>query len=294
MVHLIGTTEFMFGKHLANHGIYPNDSYVTKPQNLDEILAMLEEPRPVLDPAESYDAQYQEFLRVAMEVANKSDVMKIILPLIAGESNIRTSGCHTFNNMKDLTDGSIVKLKPDTYDGADPDKIDAEILEKLRSFLQPLEEKESPVVPSFVAQFKSPRSEAFVAEQQARYAGALGARAIHELRSFAVADPGTVYDNNAYTITATYQARLLSIFVHRPIRPPAPGGSVGYRMTLAKEFAIYSSPDSFQKGVTAFRNAREWATKKRNEFIAAANARKQTIALPPAPGLPVPPSPIVS
>lgn len=285
----MGTGDAMFGKHLAIHGIYPNDGYVTKPQNFDEILAMLGQPRPALDPAESYDAQFQEFLEVAMEVADKSDTMKKILPLIAGQSNSQTSGGHAFNNMKNLTDGSIVKLKPDIYDGADPDKIDAEILKQLRSFLQPLEEKKSPVVPNFFAQFRSPKLEAFVGEHQVRYAGALGARAIHHLRSFAVADPETVYDNNAYTITATYQARMLTIFVHRPVKPLAPGGPLRYRMTFVTEFAIYSSLDSFQKGVIAFRNAREWATTKRDEFIAAANARKQTIDIPPAPGLSVSP-----
>ena len=39
-------------------------------------------------------------------------------------------------------------------------------------------------------------------KRQALYDGALGARGIHELRSYV--DPETAYDNNAYTITSTY------------------------------------------------------------------------------------------
>lgn len=292
----MGTTDAMFGQHLAKHGVHPEDSNITKPQNWEEILGMMEQPRPVLIPSESDDAQFQAFRQVANEAESKRDVMKMILPLIAGQSEIQihTSGGHSFQNLEDLTDGTIVKLKPDLYDGADSDKIDAEILKQLTSFLQPLEDKKTPVVPSFFAQMKSPKLESFVGEQQARYAGALGARAIHKLRSFAVTDPEIIFDNNAYTITATYQTRVLSLYVHRPIKPPVPSGSVEYRMSIVGEFAMFHNPDSFRQAVTAFRNAREWAAKKSNEFIAAANATKQTIAIPSVPDLPATSSCILS
>lgn len=42
-----------------------------------------------------------------------------------------------------------------------------------------------------------------------------------------------------------------------------------YQMTLIWIFALNRSPDSFRQGVNAFRNAREWAMEKRDEFIAA-------------------------
>lgn len=222
--------------------------------------------------------------------------MKIILLLIAGQSEIQihTSEGHSFQNLEDLTDGTIVKLKPDIYDRADSEKIDTEILKELSSFLQPLEDKKTPVVPSFYAQMKSPKLESFVVEQQVRYSGALGARAIYMLRSFAVTDLEVIFDNNACTVMATYQTRVLSLYVHRLIKSPVPGGSVEYRMTIVGEFAMFYNPASFRQAVTAFRNAREWAAKKRNEFIAAANARKPTIAIPSVPDLPAPSSCILS
>lgn len=74
----------------------------------------------------------------------------------------------------------------------------------------------------------------------------------------------------------------------------APGGSEEYHMTLVEGFDISGSPNSFRRGVAAFRNAREWVMKKRNEFIAAANARMQNMAPTAASDLPTSSSCIVS
>lgn len=40
--------------------------------------------------------------------------------------------------------------------------------------------------------------------------GAIGARAIHHLRSSYGEDLGTLYDNNSYTITAIYSDEILT------------------------------------------------------------------------------------
>ena len=127
---------------------------------------------------------------------------------------------------------------------------------------------------------KGPKTESFVGEQQAQYAGGISARAIHMLRSFAVEDPEMIQDNNAYTTTAVYQAwdGNLRLYAHGPIKPPVPGGSMEYRMTLIGSFAMNLSLDNFRRGVTAFRNARGWAMRKRNECIAAANSKTQRTA----------------
>ena len=46
-------------------------------------------------------------------------------------------------------------------------------------------------------------------------------------------------------------------------------------MTLIQMIPIAAA---FQRGVTVFRNAREWAMGKRDEFVDAANTRRQTTA----------------
>lgn len=57
----------------------------------------------------------------------------------------------SFQNLDDLTQGNIVKVQPDIYDGADSDELDKEIYSELRSFVKPLVAgKKSPVmVPNF-------------------------------------------------------------------------------------------------------------------------------------------------
>ena len=276
----IGTDDPSFGQHLEDNGVYRNDAHATKPQNWNELLSMVEQARPVLTPSKSYDEQYRELWEISEEVETKRDVTNKIFPLIADISKFRSSGGHAFQNLEDLTDGSIVKLKPDIYDGADAHNLDPEVLTELRSFLNPLAGKKSPIVPNFLGVFKGPDSKARESEHLARYAGAMGARAMHKLRSFAIEDPEMIYDNNAYTITAEYhvQTKTLYLHAHRPIKPLTSSGSMGYRMTLIGGFVIGSSPDDFRRGVTAFRNAREWAMRKRDECIAAANSKVQRMA----------------
>lgn len=87
-----------------------------------------------------------------------------------------------------------------------------------------------------------------------------------------------VYNNNAYTLTAIYHDRILRLYAHRPIKPSISGDSTEYRITLIDMFGIGGSANTFLRGVTAFRNARECIGKRRDEFVAAANARMQNTA----------------
>lgn len=104
------------------------------------------------------------------------------------------------------------------------------------------------------------------------YNGALGARGIHELRSYI--NPETAYDNNAYTITSTYHpSGLLTIYTTHPVPSESPTNSIEYRMTQLNSFALTGNPDSFRHGAGALRNARDWAKAKREELIAAANRK---------------------
>lgn len=247
MIEQFGSSDPNFGQHLEDHRVYPNNGFITKSANWSEISGMMEQSRPVPILSESYDTQYGVLNQVTIKVQTKKDVIREIFPLIAGSSKFYSSRNHTFGNLANLTDNNIVKLQPDIYDGADASNLDPQILKELHSFLQPRVEKKCPIVPNFFGMFKGPKTETFVSEQQAQYAGAIGARAIHMLRSFAVEDPEMIYNNNAYTITAVYQARdrNLRLYAHRPIKPPVPGGSMEYRMTLIGSFAMNLSLDNF-------------------------------------------------
>lgn len=290
MDYPIGTANTMLGQHLHDNGIHSVVGRNPKPRNWDEIKDMVQQPRPI--PA-SYQAQFEAFLDVISEVSRGRDVVRRIYPLIAGDNDICSAkGCR-FSNLEKLTDGSIAKVSPDYYDGANPSNVDQEILAELCTFVKPLAKKDTPVYPNFFVELKGRKYEFAKAEQRARYSGAIGSRAIHRLRSFAIAEPGIVFDGSAYTITAIYHLEALRLYAHHPVKPSVPGGPITYQMTLIGHFAMNGDLDSFRKGVTAFRNSREWAQNRRNELIAAATTRKQyrdmtPIPDPPSPRLPVP------
>ncbi len=110
-------------------------------------------------------------------------------------------------------------------------------------------------------------------KRQALYDGALGARGIHELRSYV--DPETAYDNNAYTITSTYHGgtgalKLYSTHLTPSMSPDIP---IEYRMTQLNGWDMTGNPDTFRQGASALRNARDWAKEKREELMIAANGK---------------------
>lgn len=271
----IGTLDDNFGQHLTDYEIHAEDSYLTKPNNWKELRSMVARPRQIV-PSESYDAQYKAFCQAKRENVDNRDVRKNITPLIRGSSPFYSDGGHSFQNVSDITNGSIVKVKPDFYDGVHYSLLEKKVYTELRPFVRPLVAKTTPVVPNFFGVFRGRKPAASEVELIARYSGAIGARGIHKLRSFGVEDLATVYDNKAYTISATYYEGLLTLYAHRLIAPSVPGGRDRYRMTRIRRFDLEDNPGAFRKGVEALQNAREWAKEKREKLVAAANARAQT------------------
>jgi hypothetical protein len=68
----------------------------------------------------------------------------------------------------------------------------------------------APAVPNFFLAAKPPSGNVDVAKRQATLNGALGARAMYKLQSYAAGKP--VYDGNAYTITSTYHDGTLKMY----------------------------------------------------------------------------------
>lgn len=140
MDYPIGTANTMLGQHLHDNGIHSVVGRNPKPRNWDEIKDMVQQPRPM--PA-SYQAQFEAFLDIISEVSCGRDVVRRIYPLIAGDNDICSAkGCR-FSNLEKLTDGSIAKVSPDYYDGANPSNVDQEILAGLSTFVKPLAKNES-------------------------------------------------------------------------------------------------------------------------------------------------------
>jgi hypothetical protein len=179
----------------------------------------------------------------------------------------------TFANLVPLTDGTIVNAQPDFYYGARPDQLDPHIQKELKSYIVPSVNDRAPMLPNNFLEVKGPDGSAAVAKRQACYDGVLGARAMYELQSYGLPEP--VYDNNAYTLASTYHGGTgtLQIYTTHPTQPAKPGGRPEYHMNQAEAFAMTRNVEIFRQGATAYRNARNWAKEKRDEFIETANGR---------------------
>ncbi|KAL9125422.1 MAG: hypothetical protein Q9217_005379, partial [Psora testacea] len=147
------------------------------------------------------------------------------------------------------------------------------IREELGPYIVPSTNTAAPYLPNFFTKGKGPNGNTIVYKRQALYDGALGARGIHELRSYV--DPETAYDNNAYTITSTYHGGSgdLTIYKTHPTLSNDAQNLTEYRMTQLNGWKMTGNPEAFRQGASALRNARNWAKEKREELMIAANGK---------------------
>ncbi len=230
-------------------------------------------PRASLSPSRFTREAFLDFRAKNQEALTENTIMSQAFPIIAGTADIPSQENLLFGNLKHLTDGSITKAKPDCYDGSHPADLNKQIREELGPYIVPSTNTAAPCLPNFFTEGKGPNGNTAVCKRQALYDGALGARGIHELRSYV--DPGTAYDNNAYTITSTYHggSGTLTMYTTHPAPSKDPKTSAEYRMTQLNSFAVTGNPDYFRQGASALRNARDWAKEKREELMIAANGK---------------------
>jgi hypothetical protein len=203
----------------------------------------------------------------------KTTVIGTTFPIITGSANIPHAEDLRFGNLKDLTDGSLAKARPDFYDGSRPAELNKRVREELEEYIVLSTNKNTPCLPNFFVEGKGPTGSTPVAKRQVLYDGVLGARGIHQLRSYV--DPETVFNNNAYTITSTYHGATgdLILYTIHPLLPNNPTNMIEYRMTQLRGWKITDVPETFRQGAAALRNARDWAKEKRKALISIANNR---------------------
>ena len=266
-----------FEQHLIDHGVYP-EGYggvrnVQEPYNWEEINARLALPRASLSPSRFTRDAFLDFKAKNQESLTENTIMSKAFPIIAGTADIPSQENLLFGNLKHLTDGSITKAKPDFYDGSRPADLNKQIREELGPYIVPSTNSAAPCLANFFTEGKGPNGNTAVCKRQALYDGALGARGIHELRSYV--DPETAYDNNAYTITSTYHGGSgdLTIYSTHPAPSNNPQNPIEYRMTQLRGWKMTDIPETFRQGASALRNARDWAKEKREELMIAANGK---------------------
>ena len=261
-----------FEQHLNDHGIYKNNC-AQKPSNWAEINKRLAQPRPSLSPSQFTEAAFEAFQQTNEDALTENKVMSKVFPIIAGTAEIPSSENLRFGNLKDLTDDSITKAQPDFYDGSRPADLNKRLREELGLYIVPSTNTAAPCLPNFFTEGKGPKGDTPTCKNQALYDGALGARGIHELRSYV--DPETAYDNHAYTITSTYHGGSgdLTIYTTHPTLSNDDRNLTEYRMTQLNGWKMTGNPDGFRQGATFLRNGRDLAEEERRKLITAANAK---------------------
>lgn len=277
-----------FDEHITDHGVFlpsskfPDGTKPSKPENFTEIQRRLGAARPSLALSEgSLEKEYEEFIALNDNAAREQMVIKDILPVLEGKRKAcsQTDGGHLFNNLDPLTDGTLADAKPDFYHGASSNQLNPGIRKQLNRQIVPSTQSSGPVAPNFFVEAKGHTGSIPVAKRQACYDGALGARGMHALQQYgqegSSSQPGN-YDNNAYAITSTFHAGTLGMYATHPIRSTDnndPDRHTDYVTTQVGQWALHGDPETYQRGLGAYRNGRDLAKELRDGLIRQANER---------------------
>ena len=124
-------------------------------------------------------------------------------------------------------------------------------------------------MPNFFLEAKGPDGSAAVALRRAFHDGAIGARDMQSLRSYEQGEQ--VYDNKAYTISATYHASTLKMYTYSTAQPNGPATRPEYYMHQLKGWNMTGDKEAFLQGATVFKNAMDLTGEHRNAAIARVN-----------------------
>lgn len=187
-----------FEQHLIDYNIYPEgyehpESRSTpEPNNSNQTHQDLLASRASLSPSRFPESVFRDFKR-KNKTKSEGSIRRNVIPLIAGDSNTPNESNMQFTNLIPLTDESTVEAVPDYFDGAKASDFHSVVR---RELVIPTKHANVPIIPNFFLEAKGPSGSVSVAEKQACYNGAHGARAMHALQNYKLAE--STYDGNAY------------------------------------------------------------------------------------------------
>ncbi|KAL9621168.1 MAG: hypothetical protein Q9160_004419 [Pyrenula sp. 1 TL-2023] len=244
----------------------------TEPENWQTLQQRLAYPRPSLSSPQFSDGAFKRFRKAEAEARDEDDINREILPTILGEKqhDYPSAGNVVFRNIDDMAPDIFKKSKPDLYWEVRPAQIDQKVRQDLNRQIISSTNNSYPAAPNFFLEAKGRDGSVAVQTRQACYDGAVGSRAMHTLQSYGQAEPA--YNNNASTLSSTYHNGQLKIYSHHVTQPLRSDDLPEYHMTQLGSFALTHSPQSFREGVSAFRNARDFAREQGIMLADQANA----------------------
>jgi hypothetical protein len=268
-----------FQQNLIDGGVYPagyefpDGRFPPRPADWDETNQRLTQRRPSLSPSRFSDDDFRNFIRADIKARKEKQVTTSVIPIIEGVA--REVRCVSegipFTNLEPLTNFTLASGNPDIYDGARPEQLNRLVRDELSRQIIPTTQGDLPLAPNFFLEVKGPEGTPVVAQRQACYYGALGARGIHSLQSYG--QEKSSYDNNAHTITCTYDNGLLIMYTIHPTQATGSAIRPEYSMHVLKGWYVRSDRETFRAAATYYRNGRDWAKEQRDEAIKQANRR---------------------
>ncbi|KAI0436094.1 hypothetical protein F4803DRAFT_567138 [Xylaria telfairii] len=251
-----GPHDRAFQQNLIDHRIYPyryqypDGKTPPPPRNLEDIARYIKRRRRSLSPSRFSLQDFRRFQQADADAFKEGQVMSSVVPFIEGEAEDGRCVCGNIplTNLEPLTNGLLAPGNPDRYYGARPEQLDQRVRAELSRHIVPSTQHDLPIVPNFFVAVKGPDGSLAVAERQACYDGALGAR---------------VPDNKAYTITCTYHGGQLKMYTSHLVPAACPGGP----------YDLTGNASMFRQGAAAYRNARDWAKGQRDGAIDKANEK---------------------
>lgn len=219
----------------------------------------------------------EESRREHAAIVFKSNLLRTVFPILCGSTNILHGENVLFDGLHQMVE-DIPYPQPTFYDGVPPAEIDERVKEDLQHLIIPsAANPQAPAVPNFFVEIRAPSEDEKWIRCRACYNGALGARAIHSVQNYGRDEP--IYDGNAHVITTIYDPRtgVLQIFLSYVIRSSKTGQLAEYYMTELGSWNLTDDKESFVRGTTVFRNARDFAKERRDRFIKEANAKAREL-----------------
>ena len=248
-------------QEMIKSGFHPPGHPKTQaPTNLYDIQARLNRRRPSLD---NSDDDYPAFRENSSAAKSKRSLVTLVVSNILGNLDIPHEQGIWFGNLEKFTYSSHMPT-PDFYDGSHPSEIECGLLQELKTLIIPSANPSAAVLPTFLMSIAAPSTTPIELNRAASCYGAVAARGLHHLRCRIPQQ--TVNNKQAYVLTATFRAGILSLYTTHVVVATESAAQIETYTTLCGSWNLLNDTNGFRKGITALRNAREWARDQRERF----------------------------
>ena len=263
-----------FEAHLTASYVMPI-TFEKKPNNLSDWKEKLKRPCAEMSEEAFTGENQKNFCKAMFRDSLDIKVMKTVFPTIRGDVRYHMDTDRLCTNLQRLTKVNTMILRPDYMEGCKRQPEDSRLAAILGPFIEISEDQQAPLIPNLFAQVRS--CQHVVLYLQARYAGACGARAMHKVLN--VGNKTEIFDGNAYAASFTYYDATLRMYLHWIVNSKNAVFPLQYEMIRAGSWAL-DDLESCRKGISAFRNAQDYASELREQ----ARGRALSVTLQMCPG----------